>query len=817
MDALLQDLRYAIRMLLKNKSYTAVALFTLALGIGANAAIFSVLDGVLLRPLPYPDIDRIMIVGETTRAGQPMSVAWPNFQDWRAQNQTFESLGVYRAAVVNLSGGDQPERLIASHVSSEVFAAVGLQPLGGRLFTVTEDGAGAERVALLSERMWRTRFGADPAMVGRTLTLNNEPYTVVGIMPAAMRFPSRLTDVWMPIGTIVSTFPPRGAHPGLTGVGKLKPGVTYQQAVADMDTVSRRLEQQYPESNKNNTTALTPYYEFLVSNIRPALLVLIGAVAFVLLIGCANLANLMLAKSEARQREIAIRSALGADRRRLVQQLLAESLLLSAVGGAIGSVIAWWAVKAFVASKPTTVPRVDLIGVDGRVLAFAAIVSMATGIVFGLVPALRASSPDLVTALKEAVRGSIGAGSRRFRSVLIVAEVGLAGVLLVGAGLMVKSFSRMMSIDPGFNPERVVTMRLTLPDSKYPTREQWTRFHEELLGRVIRLPAVDSAAINSAVPLEGGGRESPVIAEGSPMPTPGRPGTMCLFQAVSPDYFRAMGVALITGRVLSAGDTRESTAVAVVDESLARKLFPDVDPIGKRIAFEFEGHGAADARPKWREIVGVVRRVHQYGLTSEPPFVQLYTPFVQLPLWMLDRRPTMALFVRTTTSSETIAGSIRREVAAIDRDIPVYGVQTMTGYLAQNMEQPRLTVMLLAGFGALALLLSIVGIYGVVSYTVSQRTQEIGIRMALGATRRDVLRMVVGQGMVLTAIGIAIGLAASYGASRWIAAMLYEVSPHDPSTFALIAAVLALVAFFATCVPGLRATRVNPIEALRYE
>jgi putative ABC transport system permease protein len=818
MDSLIQDLRYAVRMLLKHRGFTAVAVLTLALGIGANAAIFSVLDGVMLRPLPYPDIDRILTFIEQVRStGAPMSVSWPNFLDYRDQNQVFEHIGVHRGAIVNVTGTGQPERLNGSLASSGVFRAMGIAPLAGRTFTAEEDRAGVEPVAIISERLWRSHFNADAAIVGRALTMNGQPHTIVGIMPASMRFPSRLTDVWLPVGLFVPSFPPRGAHPGLVAVGKLKPGVTVQQAMTDLDTLTRRIEQQYPESSKNLAVQITLYYESVVRNIRPALYVLIAAVAFVLLIGCANLANLMLSKAEARQREIAIRSALGADRWRIIRQLLTESVLLAGAGGAIGALLATWAVKAFVASQPTTVPRVDLLAVDGRVLAFVAAISVATGILFGLVPALRASAPDLITALKESIRGSASVAARRFRSALVVAEVALALMLLIGAGLMIRSFGRLMAIDPGFNAERVVTMRVTLPTATYPTRAGWTVFHEELLRRVTTLPAIDAVGLNSAVPLEGGGFDSPVIAEGQPLPSPDRPGTQTLFQATSPEYFRAMGIQLLKGRTFADRDTADATPVAVVDESLVRKLFPDADPIGKRIAFEFTGHGAADQRPLWREVVGVVRHVRHYGMATEPPFVQIYTPFVQLPFWMLERRPSMALVARTTLDPEAVAASIRREVAAIDRDIPVYGVQTMTTYLAQNTEQPRLSVMLLTGFGALALLLSVVGIYGVLSYSVSQRTQEIGIRMALGATRRDVLTLVVGHGMLLTLIGIAIGLAASYVVTKSMTAMLFQVSPHDPSTFAAIAVLLGAVALAASALPGLRATRVSPIQALRYE
>jgi putative ABC transport system permease protein len=811
------DIRYALRTFARNPGFAAVVLLTLALGIGATTAIFSVLDGVMLRPLPYPDIDRILSLSERTTDGHNMSVSWPNFQDWRDQNQVFEQLGIYRPTTANLTGGDRPDRLNAALASSAMFGAMGLSPIAGRVFSPTEDTPAADRVAIVSERLWRNRFSGAPNLIGRSITLNGEPHTVIGIMPAAMRFPSRLTDVWLPIGRSVAGFPPRGAHPGLTAVGKLKPGVTLEQANADMDTIARRLEQQYPMSNKNTRVSLVSYYELVVRNIRPALLVLIAAVGFVLLIGCANLANLMLSRAEARHREVAIRAALGAARGRLVQQLMVESLLLAVGGGLLGALFAFWAVKAFVASQPSTVPRIDLIAVDGRVLLFTGGISILTGMVFGLAPALRATAPDLIAGLKEAARTSATPGSRRIRSSLIVVEVALAMVLLVGAGLTLRSFSRLMAIDPGFNPERVVTARLNLPDAKYPDRAAWTAFHREILQRLVALPGVDSVGLNSAIPLEGGGSEAPVIAEGDPIPSPDRPATATLFQTTSPGYLRAMGIQLIKGRDFADRDTAASAPVVIVDETLVRKVFHGAEPIGKRLAFEMRGMHGEGAQPMWREVVGVVRHVRHYGLATEPPYVQLYTPFEQMPLYYEARRPSMALAVRTTLDAEALAGSIRRELAAIDRDIPLYGLQTMDAYLSQNTEQQRLSVVLLAGFSGLALLLAVVGIYGVLSYTVNQRTQEIGIRLTLGATRRDVLALVVGDGMRLAVIGIVIGLVASYGVTDLMKALLFEVSPHDPATFAGLAALLAVVALVASTLPGLRATRVSPIDALRHE
>jgi putative ABC transport system permease protein len=815
MATLWQDLKYAARSLRLNPGYTVIVIATLTLGIGANAAIFSVADAVMLRPYPYPDMERLVVINETTRAGQQMSVAWPTFQDWQAQNQSYEHLGIYRNTVVNVTGADQPERLRGAIASSGVFSAMGIRPVAGRAFGPAEDRPGAAQVAVISERLWRSRFNGDPTLVGRSVVLNNEPHVVIGVMPPGMRFPSRLTDVWLPLGPVVPSFPAsRGSHPGLYAVGKLKPGVSFARAVADMDTVARRIEAAHPDTNKDVAVAMIPYYEQIVRSIRPTLYVLLGAVGFVLLIGCANLANLMLARAERRQREIAVRSALGAERRRIVQQLLTESLVLAVAGGALGILLATWIVKLFVASRPVTIPRIDMVGVDGRVMAFAAALSILTGIVFGLVPALRASSPDLLSALKQTGRSGSTSPSRRFRSVLVVAEVALALVLLVGAGLMIRSFARLMAIDPGFDPDGVVTMRLTLPAAKYRDVDRWSAFHEELVNRVSAIAGATAVGVNSALPLEGGGSEAGVVVEGRPMPAPGEHGTATLFQASSPGYLRAMGIPLLRGRDFTDQDRKGAAPVVIVDDSLVRKLFPAEDPVGKRISFEFHG-GRDNPQGIWREIVGVVAHVRHYGIASEPPYVQLYVPFTQPPIYFENRRPSMALVVRTALAPEALTGAIRRELSAIDRDIPVYGVETMKTYLAQNTEQPRLSVVLLGGLGGLALLLAIIGIYGVVSYSVTQRTQEIGVRMALGATRADVMRMVVGQAGILIAAGVVIGAGAALALGSVMRNMLFQVSERDPVTLGLIAALLGLVGLVASAVPARRATRVDPLVALR--
>ena len=584
-----------------------------------------------------------------------------------------------------------------------------------------------------------------------------------------------------------------------------------------MDAIARRIEQQHPMSNADHTVAVTPYADQIVQNVRPALVALACAVAFVLLIVCANLANLMLARADGRLRELAIRQALGASRWRIVQQLLTEAVLVAIGGGALGALLAWWAVAAFVASRPATIPRIDQIAVDGRVLVFTAIVSIATGVAFGLAPALRATSIDLLASLRDAARGSHG-GGRRLRAMLVVGEIALALVLLVGAGLTVRSFAALAALDLGFDPSRVVTMRVSLPNARYPEVARWVAFHRDVAARVAAIPGVDAVGLNSATPLEGGGSESEVRYEGQPPPrSASEEATTCLFQAATPDYFRAMGIGFVRGRAFTERDDAAAAPIAIVEEALARKFFPGADPIGKRIAFEFTGGHNAAARPVWREIVGVVRHVRHYALVREPDNLEVYVPLEQLPIWFLDRRPTMTLFVRTPLEPPQLVASIRRVVSSIDPQIPVFGVLTMAGYVGQATEQPRLNMALLGAFGAVALVIATVGIYGVLSYLVGRRTQEIGIRLALGATRGDVLRLIVGHGMALAFAGIAIGLGGAWAITRLLGALLYGVSPHDPATFAAIAALVAAVAFAASYLPGRRATRVDPIIALRAE
>jgi putative ABC transport system permease protein len=816
MDRLIADLRYSIRTLVRTPAFTAVAVVTLALGLGAITAVYAVVDGVLLRPFPYPYMDRLAILMESGGNAQAMSVAWPNLVDWRAQNEVFEELGVYRNMPVALVGGEAPERLNGCLVSSSVFASMGIAPLAGRTFNEGDDAAGAARVAIISERVWRNRFGARSDIVGLPVTLNSQPFTIAGVMPAGMRFPSRTTDVWLPIGLFVDTFPERGAHPGLIGVGRLKPGLDFERARSSMAAIANRLAERYPDSNKGTGITVTPYYELIVQNIRPVLRMLLGAVAMLLLIACSNLASLMLARAESRHRELAVRSALGASRLRLVRQVLMESALLAGIGGTIGLGLAYLGVRAFVRSQPSTVPRIDLLGVDWRVLAFALIVSGLTVVLFGLLPALRASRPDLQFALRTSRTGA-SRRSVRLRRVLVGGQVAIAAVLLVGAGLFAKSLGKLTAIELGFDPARVIAMRLTVPDAKYTTADAWIGFHRTLLDRLSGIPGADAVAINSALPLEGNGSESPVMKEGDPLPAPGRPMQMCLFQATGGEYFKAMGIPVISGRLFEARDSLGSPPVAVVDDTLAARLFGQENPVGRRIAFEFKGHDRASMQPVWREIIGVVRHVKHYGITGEPPFVQIYAPFVQLPIWMENRRPTMALVVRTAADPDAMVSTIRRAVVGIDPSIPVYGIQPMRFYVAQATEQPRLSAMLVTGFAALALVLAAVGVYGVLAYLVSQRTREIGVRVALGARRVDIVRHIVVQGLILAVVGLAIGLAGAAALANLLGTLLYEVSPRDGATFATTALVLAIVATVASVIPARRASSVDPLIALRAE
>jgi putative ABC transport system permease protein len=824
MDNLLKDLRYGLRMLIKNPGFTVVAVIALTLGIGANSAIFSVVNAVLLRPLPYDDPDKLMIMSERSPQLEGMSISYPNFLDWREQNQVFEHIAVFRRQSYNLTGSGEPERLTGGIVSADMFPALKATPIMGRTFTNDEDKPGGALVTVLSYGLWQRRFGADPSIVGQSLTLNGKPYTVIGVMPQGFLFPSRV-ELWIPVGHEYSSpnWQNRGNHPGLYGVARLKEGVTLEQARTEMDAIAARLEEQYPNTNIGGRVSITPLYENVVRGIRPALLVLLGAVGFVLLIACANVANLLLARAAARQKEIAVRTALGASRTRLIRQLLTESVLLSLAGGALGLVLANWGVDLIVAVSPNNIPRVAEIGLDSRVVIFTLAVSMLTGIIFGLVPALQASKPDLNETLKDAGRGSTGGLHRQIvRRVLVVAEVALSLVLLVGAGLTIRSFYRLGQVNPGFSTDNLLTLQVSLPAAKYPTPEQRLNFYEQTRERIAALPGVQSAAVATGLPLGNNGNQTSFTIEGQPDPPPGETPLMEVVY-ISPDYLKTMNIPLLAGRAFSYDDKqsaqadllpgraadsagRDSPGVLIIDETFAKRYWPDEDPIGKRVRF-----GGRGRDNPLLTVVGIVGRVKMEGLNVDSNRVQGYLPYMRGP-WN-----SMTFVARTAGDPQNLAAAARQEVLAVDGDLPVFSVRTLEQIQADSVAPQRLNMLLLGIFAGVALILAGVGIYGVMAYSVTQRTHEIGIRMALGARRGDVVKLVVGQGMLLSLVGVALGLGAAFALTRVMSSLLFEVSATDPATFFGISALLVGVALVACFVPALRASRVDPMVALRYE
>jgi putative ABC transport system permease protein len=811
-----QDVRYGARGLLKRPGFTVLAVLTLALGIGANTAIFSVVNTVILRPLPYANPDRLVMLNETANTRgrlEILSVSWPTYLDWKAQAQSFQYLGVFRFQNLTLTSSDHTERLHGAMASADVFNALGLRPILGRTFTAAEDEAGAPAVAILSERLWRNTFAASTDIINRTITLDGMSYTVVGVMPAVLRFPSPITDIWVSLGPYVNSMPSsRDNHPGLTALGLLKANVALQTARLEMETFAQRLAQQYPDTNSFVNVRIITLYDSIVSNIRGSLLVLLGAVVFVLLIACVNLANMTLARGEGRLRELAVRNALGASRGRLLRQLLAESLLLAFTGGSLGIAWAWVALKLLVASQPSSIPRIDSIGIDLTVLGFTFLVSLVVAVLFGLSPALRVTSPKAHACIRQA-SPALSARSR-LTPFLVVAEVGLAMVLLVGAMLMTRTFSALTRVSLGFHPEHVITMQVSLPSGKY-SATQWATFYGNLLDRVKGLPGVQAEGISSLTPLVGGGRESGILPE--PLPKdPNQRGPGCTFAATSRGYFEAMGIQLIRGRTFAENDSADRPPVIVVDEATVQTFWPGQDPIGRRVAFEFRGQSIKDPQPMWREVVGVVRTVRYYDLTTPNTRLQVYVPYGQPPFWF-STLPPMTLMIRTQINPEGLVNAVRHEVASLDPALPVFAVSTMTEYVDGVLAQPRMSMALMAGFAGLALAMALIGIYGVLSYSVSQRTQEIGIRMALGASRGHILQIIMKQGVTLTLAGVAVGIIAALASTRLIQGLLYGVSSTDTATYLSVPGVLLAAALAATFIPARRATKVDPLNALRHE
>ena len=806
METLLQDLRYALRMLIKKPAFAVIVVAALALGIGANTAIFSVVNSILLRPLPYRDPGRlVMIWMDNKRMNVDQDIhSYANYADYRGQNQVFESIAAYSGISVNLVETGEPERILGAAATASLFDVLGVDPQMGRVFTTDEEQIGQDKVVVLGYGLWQRRFGRDPNIVGQQILVSDVSRTVIGIMPPSFKYPHKDAEIWVPLALDENRKQSRGSF-GYYAIGRLKPGVSIEQARAEMGSIASNLERQYPDMLEGYGVNLVPLHQQVTGKVRPALLVLLGTVAFVLLIACANVANLLLARAAGREREIAIRTALGASRIRLIRQLLTESALMGLAGGAVGLLIAKWGLSALIALSPEDIPRLDQIGIDGRVLGFTVLVSLLTGLVFGLVPALQASKPDLNESLKESGRSSTaGVERRRVRSALVVLEVALSLVLLIGAGLMIKSFSRLQKVDLGFNPDRMVSMNIQLSRTKYqgPLSAQ---FFRQLIERVEAMPGVESAGAISAIFIDALPNSTNFTVEGkAPIPVSEQIETPV--DLVTPSYFRTMGIALLKGREFTEQDHMESQDVAVINDTFARRFWPGEDPIGRRFKFGDSGSNAP-----WMTIVGVVGDMRRTGLDVDVR-CETFLPYTQ-------RRFVgfLSLVVRAKSDPRTIATAVRDQVWAIDPNQPVSHIRTMDQLLDGMMAQRRLNMVLFALFGGVALVLAAVGVYGVISYSVTQRTHEIGIRMALGAGRADVLKLIVRNGMTLILIGVAIGLIAAVALTRLMTTLLFGISATDPATFAAISGILTGVALAACFVPALRAIKVDPMVALRYE
>lgn len=804
-----QDLRYGLRMLMRSPSFTVIAVLALALGIGANSAIFSVVNTVLLRPLPYKNPDALMMVWEeATHMGFPLNTPSPaNFIDWRDQNTVFEGIAAMAHRSFNLTGVGEPERFDGRRVSANLFTILGVAPVLGRTFRPEEDQPGS-RVVILSYGVWQRRFGGDPNIIGRALNLDGESYSVVGVMPGMVNLPSIdnwRDQLWVPIAFDSEEAAGRGNH-FLEVIARLKPGIAREQAQAEMTTIAARLAQQYPEENTRIGVTVQPLHERIVGDIKPALLVLLGAVAFVLLIACANVANLLLARAAVRQKEIALRLALGASRSRLTRQFLTESVLLAGLGGLFGLLLSFVGLNILETFVPPSISQAQAISIDGKVLIFTGLISLVTGLIFGLAPATQASNFGVSETLKEGGRDS-GAGRRgnRIRSLLVISEVAVSFLLLIGAGLLINSFMHLRKLDPGYRVDHLLTMKVVLPETKYPAKEQRAPFYRELVRRVQALPGVQSVAVASNLPLTYNGDSMPIGAEGRPDPPPDQSPDVIL-RTVSAGYFSTMGIRLVQGRDFTEQDKPDTVHVVVISEKTAKHFWPGENPIGKRLK-----PGSTTSESPWREVVGIVKDVRQNDFIAEPK-MQMYMAHEQVGSFAPN-----AIVLRTSVDPLSLGAAVRKVVWEIDKDQPVSDIRSMDEIVSQALARQRFSTMLLGSFATLALVLAAVGIYGVMSYSVAQRTREIGIRMALGAQRSDVLKMTVTQGLRLVGIGVAIGLAAALVLTRVMASLLFGVSATDPTTFITISLILMGVALLASYIPALRATRIDPMVALRYQ
>ncbi len=814
MSALLQDLRFALRLLRKNPGFALVAAIIMALGIGANTAIFSIVNKVLLEPLPFRDADRVVQIWHTPPQSSfpgitTFSISPANFLDWQKQNHVFESMALYTGANFDITGEGKPEAIGASPVTTGFFSVLGVAPIHGRVFLPEENNPGQDHEVILSYKFWQTHYAADPAAVGRTINLDGEPYTIVGVMGPAMNKPG-FAQMWVPRSFTPAEAAVRNNH-NFLAVARLKPGVTLAQAQSQMNTISQRLEQAYPADDKGWGAVLHPIREETIGNARPALLMLLGAVAFVLLIACANVANLLLARTFSRRKEIAIRTAMGARRPRIIRQLLGESILISLLGGALGLVAAHFGIQLLLKLFADALPRLGEIGLSLSVLAFTFGLSIVTGVLAGLVPALSMTRGDFNEALKQGLgRTDATSGSSATRSALVVVEVALSLILLIGAGLMIRSLSKMQTIDPGFDQHNVLTMNVQVNKKLFADATQESQFFNQVLDRVRSLPGVESAGAIDDLPLNGGSNQ-PIAVEGRPAVALSEQPEVSV-RVTTEGYFKAMRIPLLQGRAITSDDRAGSAPVVVISQSMAKQFWPNGDAIGHHIKLSF----FPDAD---RQVVGIVGDVKQAGLNSTAGIVTLYWPLAQnvAPTdspWMAQ---PLSLAVRTSVPPGTLTTSISDAIHQINRDVPVDNVLTLEEYVDATLTRQSSNMQLLSIFGLLALVLCTVGIYSVLAYSVKRGMKDIGLRIAFGATRRDVLQFVVTQAIKPTVIGIAIGLAASLALSRLVTSMVYGVSAHDTLTFAAVTALLILVAFLASLIPALRATRISPLAVIRDE
>jgi putative ABC transport system permease protein len=805
MELLLGDIRFGSRMLIKRPVFTGVAVLTLALGIGANTAIFSVVNAVLLNPLPYANPSELALIWlqhpPTNQLQQPVS--FPDFNDWQAQSQSFQRIVATRTLSLNFTDGDEPERVNGARVSAGFLSMLGVSPTAGRDFLESEMQLGGAPVALIGYKLWQERYGGDASLIGRAVSIDSTSCTIVGVLPRAFYYPTPETQVYIPLiqGKNETA---RGSR-FLRVTGRLRPGVSLREAQAEMDTIAGRIANQYPDSNADVGVQLVPLHEQVVGKIRPALVILFGAAGCVLLIACANVANLLLARATSRRAELAVRTALGASRVRLIRQLLTESVLLSLVGGFLGILIAMWGVPALTSISASSIPRVEEVAVSFKASLFTLFISLATGILFGIAPALKSSSKRLIEDLKEGRRGATaGAMHQRLLNPLVAAEVALAVVVLVGAGLMVRSFISISGVAPGFNPKGVFTIGIGLTQPVYDDVQQQARFYERLTEKVRAIPGVESAAGINRVPLLGFNSSTSFTFQGKPVQEGNEPTADC--RIATPRYFKTMGIPLLKGREFTERDLKDAPEVVVINKAMAEQYLPGEDPIGKRLQIY-------PNPPRWREVVGVVGDVKLLGLDADIN-PAIYAPLPQNPYAGAMRNSFLA--VRTSGDPKSVATAIRSEMKTVDSGVPVAQVRLLEEIVADSVAPQRLNMWLLVAFGGLAALLAAVGIYGVMAYSVTERTHEIGVRMALGAGSTDMLRMVMLDGAKVTAAGVIVGLAAAFALTRVMSTLLFKVSAADPITFAGISALIVCVSVLASYIPARKASRVDPMVALRY-